>query len=905
MSDDVAGSAVPTDIWHLDEPDRYAAFRRVTEATPFEPGAGLPGRVAATTAPAWIPDLQADPDFLRARTGEPIGVRAGFAVPLLAGQEVVGILEFFTPEPAPVDQRLLDLVAQVGTELGRVAERKRAEDALRHSEERTRSILAAANDAFIGMDESGVITDWNRSAEVIFGWSQAEAVGRSLAETIVPPAFREAHTEGLKVFLEGGAGPVLGRRIELMALRRDGREFPAELSIWHIATGKKHLFNAFVQDISERKHTEQALAVARDQAMEASRMKSQFLATMSHEIRTPMNGVIGLAELLLGTDLRPEQRPYAEGLRSAGEALLAVINDILDFSKIEAGKLVLEEVGFEPRHLVDEAMRLMAPAAHGKGLELVVAYSPDLPTALTGDPGRLRQILVNLVSNAVKFTERGQVAVRVSSAGAAVGDWCTVQFEVADTGIGIAPTDQEHILEAFSQADASTTRRYGGTGLGLAICRQLAEAMGGTMTLESRPGRGSTFRVTVPLGRVWESAESSPSSLAVAGLSVLIVDDNASSRAALESLLGSWGVRTESVADGAAALALLATAPVDVAVIDAAMPVMDGRELAGRLAALPERAAAHVVLLTTGRSLDAADVTRMGVDATVAKPVGHVELREALVRVMTPRAGAAKPVGTARVAKARSRPALGRVLIVEDNTTNQMVAMGLLSRLGFDAEVVSNGRQAVEAVAKSSYDVVLMDCNMPVMDGYEATAAIRHMEGDGARVRIVAMTASALAGDRERCLAAGMDDYVAKPVKLRDLERVLVPGDPGSSPATSSAAAVDSRQLQSLRALDGGDGLFLSSVVESFHVSSVQALRALAAAVEAGDIDALAREAHKLKGEASTLGAGGVAGVCAALESLPSPLDVSAARELVARVERELGLVRATLQAEIDAAGIN
>ncbi|MDQ4090374.1 MAG: response regulator, partial [Actinomycetota bacterium] len=904
VSDDLLAPALPTEIWHFDDPERFAAFRRVTESTLLTAGS-LPAVVASTREPAWIPDVLApDANFLRARAGEPIGLRVAFAVPLLAGQEVAGVLEFFAPEPAPVDQRLLDLVAQVGTELGRVVERKRAEDALRHSEERTRAILAAANDAFIGMDDDGLITDWNRNAEVTFGWTQAEVIGRSLAETIVPPAYRDAHTEGLRRFLLTGEGPVLGRRIELQALRRDGREFPAELSIWHIDNGKKHLFNAFVQDISERKRTEHALAVARDQAMEASRLKSQFLATMSHEIRTPMNGVIGLAELLLGTDLRPEQRPYAEGLRNAGEALLAVINDILDFSKIEAGKLELEDVSFDPRRLTEEAVRLMAPNAHAKGLELVSICSPSVPQALRGDPGRLRQILVNLISNAVKFTEAGAVVLRVDSAGAAAGDWCTVQFDVTDTGIGIDAADHRHILEAFSQADASTTRRYGGTGLGLAICRELAHAMGGSLSLESALGQGSTFRVTVPLGRVWDADAAAPPAPVLAGVPVLVVDDNAASLAALEAQLTAWGMLPETVADGRSALHRLAGGQFHVAVVDSAMPVMDGLELAERIGE-----PVKVLLLTTGRGPDAATAGRLGIAATVAKPVGDQALYDALVSALTSTAPAVASAAPAPApskvqpapAPTRPVPARARILVVEDNTTNQMVAMGLLGRLGYDTEVVSNGRQAVEAVARSTYDAVLMDCNMPVMDGYEATAAIRHLEGDGRHTPVIAMTASALAGDRERCLAAGMDDYVSKPVKLADLARVLPRGTGVEAPAPA-APAVDAGQLESLRALDGGDGAFLATLVESFAVSSLQAVAALSAAVDGQDITALAAEAHSLKGEASTLGATAVVATCEALESLSPPLDVASARDLLRRLELEIELVRSALQAELYAA---
>ena len=910
--------AVPTDIWHLDDPERFTAFRRVTEATQFEVGAGLPGRVTATGAPVWIPDIVLDPEFRRARAEEPLGVRAGFAVPLLAGQDVVGVLEFFSPEVAPPDGRLLDLVGQVGTELGRVAERKRAEDALRQSEERTRSILGAANDAFVGMDEEGLITDWNRSAELIFGWPRQEVLGRRLAETIIPTGFRRAHEEGLQRFLETGEGPVLGKRIEMTALHRDGGEFPVELSIWHSAAGTKHMFNAFVQDISERKRTEHALAVARDQAMEASRMKSQFLATMSHEIRTPMNGVIGLAELLLDTELRPEQRPYAEGLRSAGESLLAVINDILDFSKIEAGKLELEEVDFDPHHLVEEVVQLLAPGAHAKGLEIVGTCAPDIPRVLRGDPGRLRQILVNLTSNAVKFTERGEVVVRVERVGEHIGDWMTVEMEVADTGIGIDPADQAHILEPFSQADASTTRRYGGTGLGLAISRQLAEAMGGIMTLDSTPGEGSAFRVTIPLGRHWDSPPPKPASARLAGARVLVVDDNATVRSTLASQLSAWGVRAEVVADGSTALAQLQQAagagdPFAVVVVDAVMAPMDGFELAARISLVPALVSTGVLLLTTGRPLDASTARQLGVGASISKPAVAADLQHALDTLLAEPATARPAAAPSTAADPPSAPAVGgperraresgrrgRILVVEDNTTNQMVSTGLLARLGFDPEVVSDGLQAVDAIARNRYDAVLMDCNMPVMDGYEATAAVRRQEGAGPHVPIVAMTASALVGDRERCLAAGMDDYVSKPVKLGDLDRVLSRWLP-AVPASPEVDGIDLAQMESLRALDGGDGVFLANLVGAFLTSATDAIGALGDALDAGDLDALTREAHRFHGEASTLGLTGVAALLAELESLRPPLDRSVALGLVTRtaeeMERASGVLRAALEA--------
>ncbi|HTJ75802.1 MAG TPA: response regulator [Acidimicrobiales bacterium] len=910
VADDGSGDAHPTSIWHVDDPHRYESFRRVAEASDAA-AAGLPRRVVATGKAVRLPDLAADPAYGEAARG--LGAGAGFAVPLLAGSDVVGVLEFFSPDVASTDRALLDLVSQVGTELGRVAERKIAEDALRHSEERTRSILAAANDAFIGMDERGVITDWNRSAELIFGWGAAEVVGRPLAETIVPPRFREAHRAGLERFLQTGDAPVIGRRVELTALHRDGREFPAELSIWHTATGKRHSFSAFLQDITERKRTEQALGVARDQAMEASRLKSQFLATMSHEIRTPMNGVIGLAGLLLDTDLSPQQRPYAEGLRTAGQALLAVINDILDFSKIEAGKLELEDVDFDPRQLVEEVVGLLAEPAQAKGVELVGWCAADVPEALRGDPTRLRQILVNLTSNAVKFTDEGEVVVRMDRVGEATGDWVTVCLAVADSGIGVDPADHAHILEPFAQADASTTRRFGGTGLGLAVSRQLAEAMGGAMSMESALGAGSTFRVTVPLRRQWDTAGRPGPSPLLDTVSVLVVDDNAASRASLRSQLGAWGMRHEAVADGAAALGRLRAAaaqgrPIAVALVDATLPGTDAVEVARRIAAEPDLGGTAVILLSTRRALDPHEAAAAGIRAVVPKPVRRGELHEALVHLLTPGGGGEEPAGGPRPVVAAAAPVgpggddRGRILVVEDNTTNQMVATGQLAKLGFRPEVVSNGRQAVEAVARNEYLAVLMDCNMPVMDGYEATLAIRAAEGDGRRVPIVAMTAGAMVGDRDRCLAVGMDDYVSKPVQLAELDRALSRwSTAGRLPA---AEVIGAEQLQALWALDGGDGSFLATLVESFLESAGRALPTLAAAVEAGDVVALGQEAHRFKGEAATLGATGLAELCHQLESLDSPLDVRAAEGLVERIVAEMERARVMLRATLAEAAV-
>jgi two-component system sensor histidine kinase/response regulator len=667
--------------------------------------------------------------------------------------------------------------------LRRVAEQTAEFEA---SDQRFRAIVGQTGDAiFVFGAETRAILEHNAAFLRLTGASSHDVGGLAVDESLLggtPPL--DAAVAGL---LRDRTPTVTERTLR----RADGTAIEVACSFSPTFYAGSDAICAVVHDITERKRIEVEVARARDAAVESARLKSEFLANMSHEIRTPMNAVVGMAGLLLDTDLTPQQRDFGETIQGSADSLLTIINDILDFSKVEAGQLRFEMLEFDLRQAVEGTIDVLAEGAFAKKIELAVLIEHDVPTDLRGDPGRLRQVLTNLVGNAVKFTEHGEVLVRVSLEEQTLAD-VLLRFDVQDTGIGISEAAQQRLFEPFTQADGSTTRKYGGTGLGLAISRRLVGLMGGEIGVTSTPGAGSTFSFTARLQKQLNVPRPIPVA-ALDGRRVLVVDDIEINRRILHHQLGAWGIDDLTVSGGPEALDALRRAaahqrPFELVILDRQMPGMDGLMLARAIRRDPAIAGVRLIMLTSLGDLGAGlELDEVDIVACMTKPVKQAQIRECLVRVLAGIGASAPAVASPREPMiAVASTARARVLVAEDSVVNQKVALLQLRRLGYSADAVANGAEAVDALSRIPYDIVLMDCQMPEVDGYEATRIIRSLDGPVRNIPIIAMTANALAGDREECLEAGMNDYLSKPVKAPDLHAVLarwIPAQPGEADA--------------------------------------------------------------------------------------------------------------------------
>lgn len=759
-----------------------------------------------------------------------------------------------------------------------ISDLKRAEEALGISEAGLQTVINASQDAMIAVGENGLITLFNPAAERMFQRSTQDMLGRPL-DCVIPEEYRELHRGYVvEYFAKGEPHAAIGKTIELPAARADGTQFPMELSLSIGRHGGERFALAIIRDVTDRKRAEGELQQAKEAAEAANRTKSEFLANISHEIRTPMNGIIGMTELALATDLDKEQREYLDTVLRSGNSLLLLLNDLLDLSKIEAGKLDVETTEFDVVELVESVADMLALRAAAKKLELICDIDPRVPLFLRGDSTRLRQVLVNLVGNAVKFTERGEVIVSAEVEQEA-GDNVSLGFQVSDTGIGIPEHRQRAIFETFTQGDGTTARQYGGTGLGLAISKQIVELLGGGISVESSPGKGSTFRFTVPLERV-ETSTHHPMTTpeqraALRGRRILVVDDNATVCRALQSIVTSWECDASLTSAGSEALELARTAsvhgsPFDAVLLDVDMPQTGVLEVTHTLRNDAHCGQPGIILLSSLGSRPELDAdSRSLCVANLTKPIKQGPLMQALLTALT-RSDTTRAVTRNTVLPPDTHKYRPRVLVVEDDSASSKAAEGILEGLDCDVTTAPNGRAAIAASEQKSFDLILMDVQMPEMDGLEATRHLRR-HNRFKDLPIIAMTGHATTEDRARCLAAGMDDHLAKPLSTKAVKKAihrwstkrrlaLSDSDSSDSSTTLSRKCKDDDGSQASpidieRALENlaGDRELLMEVLNTFIQTIPKILDDLDNAISVEDASGLAAAAHNLKGAAANV----------------------------------------------------